>query len=131
MKSTVTRYIDATKETKATLAKLFDVTEKFVYMCLTHRQGTETETGRKIRYTAVKHYGAKPMLHVPECETFHDTTEDGREIMRQVFDNGAVLRADKHTGEAWVTDRKGVTVEHRDCVDIPELTELQLIAKNI
>lgn len=129
MRTTVERYIDATPEATAKLARLFKCTPKYVYMCLTNRR--DNETARKIRYTAVKEYGAKPMLHVPECETFHDTMEDGREIMRQVFDNGAVLRADKRTGEAWVTDRKGVTVEHRERVDVPELTELQLIAKNL
>ncbi len=131
MRTTARRYIDATEETTAKLAKQFGVTEKFVYMCLTYRRGTDTEKGRKIRFTAVAHLGAKPMLHVPECETLHEVTEDGREIMRQVFDNGAVLRADKRTGEAWVTDRKGVTVEHRDCVDVLELTELQLIAEKL
>lgn len=129
MKTTSKRYIYATEEVTEKLAKAFECTEKYVYMCLTYRR--DNETARKIRYTAVKEYGAKPMLHVPECETFHDTMEDGREIMRQVFDNGAVLRADKRTGEAWVTDRKGVTVEHRERVDVPELTELQLIAKNL
>lgn len=131
MRTTARRYIDATEETTAKLAKQFGVTEKFVYMCLTYRRGTDTKKGRKIRFTAVAHLGAKPMLHVPECETLHEVTEDGREIMRQVFDNGAVLRADKRTGEAWVTDRKGVTVEHRDCVDVLELTELQLIAEKL
>lgn len=131
MKSTATRYIAATKETMAKLAKQFDVTEKFVYMCLTHRQGTETETGRKIRYTAVKHYGATPMAHYPECETMHDTTEDGRQIMRQTFNNGVTLRVDKNTGEAWFTNRKGETVERCHIVKWAELSKIQVMAENL
>lgn len=129
MKTTAERYIDATPETMAKLAKVFNCTEKYVYMCLTYRK--DNETARKIRYTAVKNYGAKPMLHVPECETMHDTLEGGRQIMRQVFDNGATLRVDKNTGEAWITNRKGVQVEHRDRIDWPELSKIQVIAENL
>lgn len=131
MKTTARRYIDATEEATAKLAKQFGVTEKFVYMCLTYRRGTDTEKGRKIRFTAVAHLGAKPMLHVPECETLHEVTEDGREIMRQGFDNGAVLRADKRSGEAWVTDRRGTVVARRERVSVPDLSELQLIAEKL
>lgn len=131
MKSTAARYIDATSETKAKLAKLFKCTEKYVYMCLTYRPGTGNETARKIRFTAVKSYGAIPMLHVPECETLHDTTEDGRQIMRQVFNNGATLRVDKATGEAWITDRRGKVVERRTIKPIPELSNLQVLAENL
>lgn len=129
MRTTAARYIDATEEATGKLARAFGCTEKFVYLALTNR--SDTEKARKIRHTAMKEYGAVPMCHYPECETIHDTTEDGREIMRQVFDNGAVLRADKRTGEAWITDCKGMTVEHRDCVDVPELTRLQMIAKKL
>lgn len=129
MKSTSTRYIDATPEATAKLAKLFQCTDKMVYYALTYRK--DSALAKKIRFTAVKEYGAKPMLHVPECETMHDTLEGGRQIMRQVFDNGATLRVDKNTGEAWITSRKGVQVEHRDRIDWPELSKLQVIAENL
>lgn len=130
MKTTAERYIDATPEATAKLAKLFRCTEKYVYMCLTYRR--DNETARKIRFTAVRNYGATPMCHLPECETMHDTLEDGRQIMRQVFDNGATLRVDKNTGEAWITNRKGVQVEHRDRITLfPELSKLQVIAENL
>lgn len=129
MKTTAERYIDATPEATAKLAKLFRCTEKYVYMCLTYRR--DNETARKIRYTAVKNYGATPMCNLPECETWHDTTEDGRQIMRQVFNNGATLRVDKHTGEAWITNRRGETVERTTIKLIPELTKFQVIADNL
>lgn len=130
-KTTITkRYIDATPEMTAKLAKLFNCTPKFVYIALTYR--SESDTARKIRFTAVHNYGAKPMCHYPECETMHDTLEGGRQIILQVFDNGATLRVDKKTGEAWITNRKGETVEHRDrIVFIPELSELQVCAENL
>lgn len=130
MKTTAERYIDASREATARLAKAFKVTEKFVYLCLTYRKNNET--ARKIRFTAVQEYGATPMCHLPECETLHDTTEDNRQIMRQVFNNGATLRADKHTGEAWITNRRGEVVEHRDRIEkLSELAELQTLAENL
>lgn len=129
MKSTTARYIDATSETIAKLAKLFRCGEKMVYYALTYRK--DSLLAHKIRYAAVKQYGAKPMCHLPECETWHDTTEDGREIMRQVFDNGATLRVDKNTGEAWITNRKGETVERATIKPIPELSKLQVMAENL
>lgn len=132
MKSTKPRYIDATPEATAKLAKKFKCSAKYVYMCLTYREGTSNETGNKIRHTAVEHYGATPMAHYPECETLHDTTEDNRQIMRQVFNNGATLRADKRTGEAWITNRRGEVVEHRDRIEkLSELAELQTLAENL
>lgn len=129
MRTTAERYIDASKEATEKLAKLFKCTPKFVYICLTYR--ADSELARKIRFTAVRNYGATPMCHLPECETMHDTLEGGRQIMRQVFDNGATLRVDKNTGEAWITNRKGVQVEHRDRIDWPELSKLQVIAENL
>lgn len=72
MKTTAERYIDATEEASAKLAKAFKVTPKFVYMCLTYR--CNSNTARKIRYAAVHVYGATSMRHCPECETMFQTT---------------------------------------------------------
>lgn len=129
MKTTSPRYIDVTNEATAQLMRVFGCTDKMVYLALTYRK--DSELARKIRYTAVKNYGGKPMAHCPECETLHDTTEDGRQIMRQHFDNGATLRIDKRTGETWVTNRRGETVIHKQCVSIPQLSKIQVIAENL
>lgn len=129
MRTTAARYIDASKEATEKLAKLFKCTPKFVYICLTYR--ADSELARKIRFTAVRNYGATPMCHLPECETMHDTLEDGRQIMRQVFDNGAMLRVDKNTGEAWITNRKGEVVQRATIKPIPELSKLQVLAENL
>lgn len=52
MRTTAARYIDATEETTAKLAKTFQCTPKFVYLALTYR--SDTEKARKIRFTAVE-----------------------------------------------------------------------------
>lgn len=41
MRTTAARYIDATEETTAKLAKTFQCTPKFVYLALTYRSDTE------------------------------------------------------------------------------------------
>lgn len=130
MRTAVTkRYIDATLEAQAKLAKVFNVTPKYVYMCLTYR--ADSEKARKIRYAAVHVYGATPMRHCPECETLHNITEDGRNLMVQNFDNGVKLEVDKQTGAVVVYDRKGAVLCTRQIEKIPELSELQLYAESL
>ena len=130
MRTVVTkRYIDASPEAQAKLAKVFNVTPKYVYMCLTYR--ADNEKARKIRYAAKHVYGATPMLHCPECETLHNVTEDGRELMVQNFDNGVCLEIDKHTGAAVVYNRNGAVIGRRQIVKFPELAELQLYAESL
>lgn len=129
MRTTASRYIDATPEATAALAKDFQCTEKFVYYALTYRKNSDL--AKKVRYSAVNNYGAKPMAHYPECATLHDTIEDGRQIMRQHFDNGTTLRIDKRTGETWVINRRGETVMHKQSVTISQLTEIQLYAESL
>ena len=129
MRTTSERYIDATEEATARLAKAFECKEKMVYLALTYRK--DTEKARKIRYAAVHVYGATPMCHCPECETLHNVTEDGRDLMVQNFNNGVKLEIDKQTGETWVTNRRGETVMHKQCITIPQLTEIQVMAENM
>lgn len=129
MRTTAERYIDATDEATAKLAKVFNVTQKMVYLALTYRQNSET--ARKIRYAAVHEYGATPMCHCPECETLHNVTKDGRKLMVQNFNNGIKLEIDKQTGVAVVYDRKGAVLCSRKIEKFPELSELQLYAENL
>ena len=130
MRTVVTkRYIDASPEAQAKLAKVFNVTPKYVYMCLTY--SADNEKARKIRYAAEHVYGATPMLHCPECEPLHNVTEDGRDLMVQNFDNGVRLEIDKHTGAAVVYNRNGAVIGRRQIVKFPELAELQLYAESL
>ncbi len=129
MKRRAARYIEMTQGKRNELANAMSCTDRMVRNALTYR--SDTELARKIRYTAVKHYGATPMAHYPQCETMHDTTEDGRQIMRQELDNGVTLRVDKQTGEAWMTDRRGEVIDRRRIVKFTDLAKVQVMAENM
>ena len=124
---TARNYIKVGEQTKQTLARVFKVTPKFVYMALTNRK--DTPTAKKIRYTAVKHYGGVAMLHCPACDTLHEVTEDGREVMRQEFKNGAVLVWYKGTPEVLV--RFKGKEEQFNCPSLPKFSEIQLYAESL
>lgn len=126
---TTTNYIKVSEEARAKLARVFKVEKKTVYLALTGRR--DSEKARKIRFTAVNEYGGVPMVHCPECETLHNITEDGRQLMVQNFDNGVRLEIDKHTGAAVVYDRRGTVISRRQIVEFPELAELQLYAESL
>lgn len=127
MKTTSERYIDASEEVMAKLAKVFGCTEKYVYMALTYRK--DNATAKKIRFTAVHNYGAKPYKHCPECETLHNLTADGRKVMEQRFDNGAVLTVDKESGALTVRDRRGNVKGEAVVSGISTLAEMQMMAE--
>ncbi|GAY27353.1 hypothetical protein, partial [Prevotella sp. MGM1] len=91
----------------------------------------DSDTARKIRFTAVHNFGGVAMCHCPECETMHNVTEDGRQLMVQNFNNGVKLEIDKQTGAAVVYDRRGAVVSTRQIEKIPELTDLQLYAESL
>ena len=125
---TTESYIKVSNEARAKLARLFKVEEKTVYLALTGRR--DSDKARKIRYTAVNEYGGVPMLHCPACETLHETTEDGREVMRQEWENGAVLVWYKGTPEV-IVRHKGREVLHENCETMPRFTEIQLYAESL
>lgn len=125
---TTNSYIKVSEDAKMKLARVFDVEPKTVYLALTGRRNSDK--ARKIRYAAVKEYGGVPMLHCPMCETLHETTEDGREVMRQEWPNGAVLVWYKGTPEV-IVRHKGRDVLHEDCANMPRFTEIQLYAESL
>lgn len=125
---TTNSYIKVNEDAKMKLARVFDVEPKTVYLALTGRRNSDK--ARKIRYAAVKEYGGVPMLHCPACETLHETTEDGREVMRQEWKNGAVLVWYKGTPEV-IVRHKGREVLHEDCANMPRFTEIQLYAESL
>ncbi len=121
-------YIKVSDEAKMKLARLFQVEAKTVYLALTGRRSSDR--ARKIRYTAVNEYGGVPMVHCPACETLHEMTEDGREIMRQEWSNGAVLVWYKGTPEV-VVRHKGREVLHENCESMTRFSEIQLFAERL
>lgn len=128
METTSKRYIDVTDAAKAKLAKLFKCAETMVYMSLTYRKNTDL--AKKIRYVAVRDHKGKPMHHCPECETLYNTTQEGRDLMLQNFDNGVQLVADKGAGMVEVFNRKGENVGRWENVDLTKLSEIQLFAES-
>ena len=80
---TTSSYIKVSNEVRAKLARLFKVEEKTVYLALTYRR--DSDTARKIRFTAVHNFGGVAMCHCPECETMHNVTEDGRQLIVQLI----------------------------------------------
>lgn len=126
---TTSSYIKVSNEARAKLARLFKVEEKTVYLALTYRR--DSEKMRKIRFAAVHNFGGVAMCHCPECETMHNVTEDGRDLMVQNFDNGIKLEIDKQTGAAVMYDRRGAVVCRRHIEKFPELSELQLYAESL
>ncbi len=69
------------------------------------------------------------MRHCPECETLFQTTEDGRDLMVQYFDNGLKLEADKGTSSVVLFDRKGNELGRWGDVLLSKLFEIQLYAE--
>lgn len=128
METTSKRYIDVTDQTKTKLAKLFKCTGKMVYMALTYRK--DSDLAKKIRYVAVRDYQGKPMHHCPECETLHNLTREGRDLMVQNFDNGVQLVVDKRTGEVEVFNRKRERLGRWESVSFQKLSEIQLFAES-
>lgn len=125
---TTTNYIKVSEEARAKLARVFKVEKKTVYLALTYRRNSDM--ARKIRFTAVNEYGGVPMVHCPACETLHETTEDGRQIMRQEWRNGAVLVWYKGTPEV-VVRLRGREVLHEECKDLPRFSEIQLYTESL
>lgn len=129
MNTTCERYIDVTDEAMGKLSDAFGCTRKMVYLALTYRKGSEL--ARRIRYTAVREFGGKPMRHCAECDTLYLVTEEGRKLMRQNFDNGAVLDVDRATGDATLKDRYGAEAGRWQHVNLSQLTGIQLMAESL
>lgn len=125
---TTESYIKVSNDARTKLARLFKVEEKTVYLALTYRR--DSDTARKIRFTAVHNFGGVPMCHCPACETLHETTENGREVMRQEWPNGAVLVWYKGTSEV-IVRHKGREVLHEHCGSMPRFSEIQLYAESL
>lgn len=116
------KFITATKETREYITKAFrGISRQTLWRALHFEdmdKGTDTE--RRIRKMALNR-GGMVMVVSPEMETMHDA--DG--YMRQYFPNGAMLEADKRTGEIVLFHRgvKIATYMHPMVKDIPAIQE--------
>lgn len=126
VKSRSARTIKVSAENKAKLAKMFNCTERMVYMALCFEK--RTLLARKIQYVARKEMGGWVETAVPEEEIFYDTMDDGGRLMRQYFENGAVLEVSLKTGQGVVLF-KGEPQKHYNKVLVSEIPSIQNFAK--
>lgn len=122
------RTIKVSKENKAKLAKMFNCTDRMVYKALCFE--SQTLLARKIQYVARKEMGGWVEAAVPEAEIFYDTMDSGERLMRQYFNNGAVLEVSMTTGEG-VVKFKGESVGDYDNVYISQIPGIQNFARSL
>lgn len=120
------RTIKVSDESKKKLAKIFKCTERMVYKALCYE--CKTELARKIQHVARKEMGGWIEATVPEAEIFYDTLENGERLMRQYFNNGAVLEVSFKTGDG-ILKYRGEAVKRYSEVRITQIPKIQAAAK--
>lgn len=117
------RTIKVSSENKAKLAKMFGCTDRMVYKALCFEG--DTLLARKIRYVARKEMGGWVEAAVPEDEIFYDKKDSGERLMRQYFNNGAVLEVSMTTGEGVVYFKGSPRNRYEEVlmIDIPTIQE--------
>lgn len=111
------RFIAATTENRAFLAKTFRVDERTVRNALSYAY--DSDICKRIRKLAVER-GAVKMVTCQEMECIFDS--DGN--MTQLLPNGAIVEISKETGNADVY-LKGALMIHFDNIRVSEINALQ------
>lgn len=118
------KQIEVTKEVREEIKAAFKCSNMAVWRALSFT--LDTPLSLRIRKFA-KQKGGVLLLLTPAMETIHDA--DG--VMRQYFENGAVLEADKNTGTVQVFDKDGkVRHEVKHCM-VEQLSDIQTIAAKL
>lgn len=121
------RRIEVTTDVRNKIERVFGVTRKTVGNALAYRgERGQTDLAKRIRIMALEN-GGRHMVSWPECETIHDASG----MMSQVFDNGAKIEVDKHTGDACWFDPKGVKRGEQKNISIQQLYVMQELAASI
>ena len=122
------RTIKVTSEAKKKLAKMFNCTERMVYKALCFE--CQTLLARKIQYVARKEMGGWVEAAVPEAEIFYDTMDGGERLMRQYFNNGAVLEVSMTTGEGVVRFKGSPRYRYNEVL-VSDIPTIQNYAQNL
>lgn len=122
------RVIKVSEQAKRELAKSFNCTVRTVYNALCFEN--ISLLAKRIQYVALHEKGGWVEAAVPEAEIFYDTMEDGRHLMRQFFNNGAVLEVSMDDGNG-VVMFKGEPVRHYKSVKIAEIPAIQVMAMGL
>lgn len=120
----IRKQIEVTKEVREEIKAAFKCSNMAVWRALSF--ALDTPLSLRIRKFA-KQKGGVLLLLTPAMETIHD--KDG--FMRQYFENGAVVEADKNTGTVQVFDKDGkVRHEVKHCM-VEQLSDIQTIAAKL
>lgn len=120
----IRKQIEVTKEVREEIKAAFKCSNMAVWRALSF--ALDTPLSLRIRKFAHQKGGVLLLL-TPAMETIHD--KDG--FMRQYFENGAVLEADKNTGTVQVFDKDGkVRHEVKHCM-VEQLSDIQTIAAKL
>ena len=118
------KQIEVTKEVRQAIKAAFKCSDMAIWRALSFT--LDTPLSLRIRKFA-KQKGGVLLLLTPAMETIHD--KDG--FMRQYFENGAVLEADKETGTVQVFDKDGaVRHEVKHCL-VEQLSDIQTMAAQL
>ena len=118
------KQIEVTKEVRKEIKAAFKCSDVAIWRALSF--ALNTPLSLRIRKFA-KQKGGVLLLLTPAMETIHD--KDG--FMRQYFENGAVVEADKNTGMVQVFDKDGkVRHEVKHCM-VEQLSDIQAIAAKL
>lgn len=118
------KQIEVTKEVRKEIKAAFKCSDVAIWRALSF--ALNTPLSLRIRKFA-KQKGGVLLLLTPAMETIHD--KDG--FMRQYFENGAVVEADKNTGMVQVFDKDGkVRHEVKHCM-VEQLSDIQTIAAKL
>ena len=116
------KQIEVTKEVRREIKAAFKCSNMAIWRALSFT--LDTPLSLRIRKFA-KQKGGVLLLLTPAVETIHD--KDG--YMRQYFENGAMIEADKSTGRVQVMDKNGKVCRDVEHCSIEQLYVEQAFAE--
>ncbi len=119
------KYLAVSAAEQEHIAKAMSCTTRAVREAASYR--SDSDFAKRVREYARKR-GTILMVNAPACECWYE--EDGR-YMRQLYDNGAQLIADKVTGDVRVFDRKKNVIVSANNARISELRAMQEVAAGL
>lgn len=118
------KQIEVTKEVRREIKAAFKCSNMAIWRALSFT--LDTPLSLRIRKFA-KQKGGVLLLLTPAVETIHD--KDG--YMRQYFENGAMIEADKSTGRVQVMDKNGKVCRDVEHCSIEQLYVEQAFAERL
>lgn len=118
------QYIYLGREERKRLREGMGISNALVTYALNFEK--ESDLIRKIRYTALKHFGGELRMDLPIEETIHDSNG----CMAQRFKNGYRLILDKQSGKTNILDKDNALIKTVSIKTFEELETLQIEVSN-